>query len=72
MTDEQLIEQACSAYRDRDADGRIRWAPAWHDLDEAGRRAVFERTEATRALEAAADSRGHSGTVRAVLARLGR
>ena len=70
MTDELLIEAVCSSHRDRGPDGSVRWDPAWHDLDAAGRREAFERTVATRAIEAALDPRGRSGTVNVVLARI--
>ncbi|MEQ1571438.1 MAG: hypothetical protein ABMA64_37775 [Myxococcota bacterium] len=68
--DESLIEQVVSAYRERSGRGEIRSAPAWHDLDEAGRVAAFDRTVAARRLEAAVDPDGLSSTARAVLARL--
>jgi hypothetical protein len=76
MTDqrrrEELIEAVTSAWRPRDPHGRIEDHPAWHDLDEADRRAAFEEALAVRALEAALDPRGWNATVRAVLARLPR
>jgi hypothetical protein len=65
-----LIERAISAYRERSADGEVKSAPAWHDLDVAGRRAVFEETITQRTLERAADPAGITSTVRAVLARI--
>jgi hypothetical protein len=73
MTDdrESLIEQAASAFRDRDPrDGRIRPHPAWLDLDEAGRQEAFDVATGQRALEAALDPAGLSTTARAVLARI--
>lgn len=66
----ELLEQAVSAHRERSVDGALKSHPAWHDLDEAGRLAVFEETVRQRALERASDPRGHSGTIKAVLARL--
>lgn len=65
-----LIEQALSAWRPRDLDGGVRAHPAWHDLDEAGRREVYEQTLRLRELEAALDPDGLSSTARAVLSRL--
>jgi hypothetical protein len=65
-----LIEAATSAWRPRTPDGTIRSHPAWHDLDAAGRSAVFEATAQLRVLEAALDPEGLSTTARAILARL--
>lgn len=67
---EALIEATTTAYRERGADGRLRSAPAWHDLDETGREEAFEATCLQRTLEAAIDPDGLSSTARAVLARL--
>jgi hypothetical protein len=44
--------------------------PAWADLDEAGRREVYEATLHARALEAALDTEGLTTTGRAVFARI--
>lgn len=70
MTDDLLIEHVCSAHRDRDADGSVVWSAAWHDLDAAGRVEAFERTVASRTLEALGRPSGRSTTVDAVLARI--
>jgi hypothetical protein len=67
-----LIEAALSAWRPRAVDGELRFHPAWHDLDEEGRAALFEATRRARALEAALDPEGRSSTARAVLARIQR
>ncbi len=67
---DNLIEQVASAFRARDADGNVRAHPAWHDLDEAGRREAFERAARLRVLEAALDPDGMSTTARAILARI--
>ena len=67
---ESLVEAAAGAFRSRAADGRVQAHPAWHDLDEAGRREAFEAARQMRALEAAADPKGLSCTARAVLARI--
>jgi hypothetical protein len=73
MTDEEdLIEAAAAAFRERDPRGSIRFHPAWWDLDDQGRRAVFEAALQSRALEAALDPGGLSSTGRAVLARIRR
>lgn len=69
--DDDLIEQAASAFRPRDPrDGRARPHPAWLDLDEAGRQAAFDEAARARRLEAALDPAGLSTTARAVLARI--
>ena len=67
---ESLVEAAAGAWRPRDPDGAVRSHPAWHDLDEEGRREAFEAARQMRQLEAAADPQGLSGTAKAVLARI--
>lgn len=67
---EVLIAAATTAFRARDADGRLVDDPAWRDLDEAGRVEAFDATMRLRALEAALDPRGLSATARAVLSRI--
>lgn len=67
--DELLIEQVASAYRPPGRD-ELRYHPAWHDLDEAGRRRAAELAGAMRKLEASLDHEGLSTTARAVLARI--
>lgn len=72
MNDEELlIEEATTAWRPRLAD-RIDVHPAWHDLDEDGRRLAFEETVVLRKMEAAMDPEGLSSTARAVLERIRR
>ncbi len=73
MTDESrdlLIEEAVSAFRERNSWGRVLPSPAWFDLPEEDREAVFERQLASRIIERAVDPSGASTTVRAVLERL--
>ena len=73
MTDEAndlLIEQACSAFRERDVSGRILPSPAWCDLAPQAREELFEQQIESRLLERAVDPQGFSATVRAVLNRL--
>lgn len=65
-----LIEEAAGAFRPRDPRA-VGVLPAWHDLSPDGRERAFELSVELRALEAALDPQGRSGTVRAVLARLG-
>lgn len=68
--DELLLERVTSAWRPRGHDGGVRSHPAWHDLDETGRREAFEITARLRRMEAAMDPEGLSTTARAVLARI--
>ena len=67
---EDLIEAATSAHRERDPDGHIQQAPAWWDLSPAGRERLFEHQLGSRRLERLADPEGRSSTVRAVMARI--
>lgn len=69
MTRETLIEQCTSAWRER-VRGEIRSSEAWHDLDADDRVEAHDQTVRARALEAALDPDGLSGTAHAVLARL--
>ncbi|MEZ4441613.1 MAG: hypothetical protein R3B72_21110 [Polyangiaceae bacterium] len=61
-----------SAHRPLSPDGVRRAAPAWHDLDEAGRQEAFAATWTMRQLEAALDPQGMTSTARAVLAAITR
>jgi hypothetical protein len=73
MNDESedlLIEQAISAFRERDASGRILPSPAWQDISPQNREILFQRQIESRLLESVLDSRGLSSTVRAVMSRL--
>jgi hypothetical protein len=65
-----LVEQVAGAYRPA-AGESLRYHPAWHDLDAAGRIRAHELARALRPLEAALDPDGLSSTARAVLARIG-
>lgn len=67
--EELLVEQVASAYRPRARD-ELRYHPAWHDLDDDGRRRADEIARAMRKVEAALDPEGLSTTARAVLARI--
>lgn len=67
---EHLIERTLSAHRAVAPDGSLRFHPAWHDLDEAGRAEAFERLALARKLEAGLDPEGLSTTARAVLQRI--
>ncbi len=66
----ELIDAVASAWRERTADGRLLAHPAWHDLTPTEREAAFDVAVTTRALEAALDPNGLSGTAQAVLARI--
>lgn len=73
MTDDPkdlLIEEAVSAFRERNSWGRILPSSAWWDLPPGERESIFERQLASRVLERAIDPNGRSSTVRAVLERL--
>jgi len=73
MTDETielLLEQAASAFRERDASGRILPSPAWWDLPPGEREDAGEHQLESRLIECALDPRGLSSTVRAVLGRI--
>ena len=65
-----LIEQAVSAYRERNASGRILPSATWFDLSEDERDVLFVRQLESRILESALDATGLSSTARAVLSRL--
>ncbi len=67
-----LIESAVTAFRERDADGHLRAAGAWWDLDAAGRERLFATQQQARELERALDPLGASSTIRAVLERIER
>jgi hypothetical protein len=69
---QDLIEEAITAWRPRTPDGRILEHPAWADLDPAGREAAFEESLVMRVLEAALDPDGCSTTVRAMAAEIAR
>ena len=66
---ERLLEEVTTAWRAGGDTGLT--YPAWHDLDEEGRREAFERTALLRALEAALDPDDLSSTGRHVMALIG-
>ncbi|MDB4945639.1 MAG: hypothetical protein JWP97_5173 [Labilithrix sp.] len=68
-TTDLLVEQVAAAYRPASRD-ELRYHPAWHDLDAAGRHRAEVLARALRQVEAALDPDGLSGTARAVLARI--
>ena len=65
-----LIEKAVSAFRERNAWGRILPSPSWLDLPPEDRDALFARQLESRLIERALDPNGLSTTARAVLKRL--
>ncbi len=67
---ELLIEQAASAFRERDVDGRILASPAWWDLSAEDRDAVYVRQFESRVIERALHPSGSSSTVHAVIKRM--
>jgi len=64
-----LLEAAAGAYRERDREGRLMAPPAWWDMAPEHRDELFRLQLATRALERAVT--GSTGTVRAVMRRIG-
>jgi len=64
-----LAEEAISAYRERDAWGRILPSPAWMDLSPEDREGLFDEQAAARRLEAAVSDEGMSSTAAAVVRR---
>jgi hypothetical protein len=70
---EALIEAVTTAHRTIDPFTRmVNGHPAFHDLDDEGRRIAYERTLVTRTLERALDPRGLSTTGHTVMGRLRR
>jgi hypothetical protein len=73
MTDDPkdlLIEQAVSAFRERDTRGRILASPVWHDLAPDAREELFGRQLESRRIEQMLSPDAMSGTVRAVMSRI--
>ena len=66
----RLIEEAVSAYRERNYWGRILPSPAWLDLMVEDRDELFARQLESRLIERALNPAGLSTTVQSVLARL--
>jgi len=66
-----LIEASITPHRERDPEGNLVPPPAWWDLSPAAREELFRRQAASRVLERAIDEAGWSGTVRAVMGRIG-
>ena len=69
---EQLVEATLSAHRPNDARGQLRFHPAWHDLDDEGRREAFVELTRQRQLEAASDPENLSASAREILRRIRR
>ncbi len=67
-----LLEQAASAYRERDLSGRILPSPAWWDRSPEGRDILCRTQLQSRVLESVIDPQGYSSTVHAVMSRLSR
>jgi hypothetical protein len=66
-----LIEAAVTPYRERDVEGRVVPPPAWWDLSPEAREELYRRQMISRVIEKAFDAEGWSGTVRAVMERIG-
>ena len=65
-----LIEAAVTAYRERDADGRIIPPPAWWDLAPEALDELFAEQALAREIERAMDPAGESATAKAVMGRI--
>jgi hypothetical protein len=72
MEREELLEAAATPYRERDAEGRVLPSPAFMDLDPAARGELAARQSWLREVERALHPLGWSGTVQAVMGRIGR
>jgi len=68
---EVLLEAATTVRREQDLAGRLIPPPAWWDLAPAALDELFRRQVFAREVERAVDSRGRSGTVKAVMSKLG-
>jgi hypothetical protein len=69
MNDERdlLVEAALTAHRSTDPSGELRFHPAFHDLDEAGRQVLFDALQRQRAIERGLSVDGLSSTAQVVL-----
>lgn len=67
---ETLLEAATTAYRERDAEGRLVPPPAWFDLPPDALPALYARQVLAREVERQLDPEGYSATAQAVLVRL--
>ncbi len=65
-----LVEEAASAFRERNTSGRILPAPAWFDLPPLDRETLYRCQLESRQIERALNPKGLSSTVLAVLSRL--
>jgi len=66
-----LMEAVLTPYRQRDPEGRLAPPPEWWDLPPEALDELFQEGMRARLVEKAMDPQGRSGTVRAVMARLG-
>ncbi len=71
-TRDLLVEQAVSAFRERNAWGRIQPSAAWWDLSPQDRETVWRCQLESRVLERALSADNRSSTIRAVLDRIER
>ncbi len=67
-----LAEAVLSPHRQRDREGRLVPPPEWWDLPPEALDELFREGMRARLMEKALDPQRRSGTVRAVMARLGR
>jgi len=68
---ETLLEAAATPFRERDATGRILPSPAFMDLSPESRDQLVARQAWMREVERAVHPHGWSGTVQAVMGRIG-
>jgi hypothetical protein len=66
-----LLEAAATPFRERDPSGRILPSPAFMDLPPGARDELLARQTWMREVERALHPRGWSGTVQAVMERVG-
>ncbi|MCX5745265.1 MAG: hypothetical protein NT062_22540 [Proteobacteria bacterium] len=70
--EDELVEQVAGAWRPAPLAGELRYHPAWHDLDAAGRDNAAALASALRQAEASLDPDGLSSTARRLLALIRR
>ena len=67
-----LVESCVTAFRERDAEGRLTPPAAWWDLPPEALDELYAQQLLAREIERALDPQGLSATARAVLTRIGR
>lgn len=67
-----LVESCVTAFRERDAEGRLKPPAAWWDLPPEALDELYAQQLLAREIERALDPQGLSATARAVLTRIRR